>query len=66
MRAAMNLRCQHTVRWAGGLQVSCFGSNEQSDDGDVWKVTWESSGSSWLQDMKVIMSYLPAANASQL
>ena len=65
MHAAMDLSCQQTLRRAGVLQVSCFGSNEQSDDGDVWRVTWEGSGSSWLQDIKVRVSCLPAGITSR-
>ena len=32
--------------------MSCFGSNDQSDDGDVWRVTLPGSAT-WLQDGKV-------------
>ena len=41
--------------------MSCFGSNDQSDDGDVWRVSWDKAlGSAWLQDAKVQCSCPPS------
>lgn len=37
------------------LQVSCFGSNTESDAGDDWLVEWETKkqGKTWQQDVPV-------------
>ena len=37
------------------LQVSCFGSNAESDAGDDWLVEWETKkqGKTWQQDVPV-------------
>jgi len=35
------------------LQVSAFGSDTQSDGGDVWLIEWESKAKHWKQDSKV-------------
>ena len=35
------------------LQVSAFGSDEESDDGDAWVVVWDKGPKEWLQDQKV-------------
>lgn len=34
-------------------QVSAFGSNDHSDEGDVWLVQWDKGGSAWQRDQKV-------------
>lgn len=35
------------------LQVSAFGGEEQSDEGDVWIVHWDKGGNAWQRDQKV-------------
>lgn len=35
------------------LQVSAFGSDTETDGGDVWTVEWDSKYKSWKQDQKV-------------
>ena len=41
------------------VQVSAFGSDEQSDEGDIWQVDWDKAGSTWLRDQKVRPSQHP-------
>lgn len=33
--------------------MSCFGSNEDSDAGDVWEVQWDSNAEHWERDATV-------------
>jgi hypothetical protein len=35
------------------LQVSAFGSDSQTDGGDVWAVEWDTKSKHWKQDAKV-------------
>ncbi|XP_010527506.1 PREDICTED: stromal cell-derived factor 2-like protein [Tarenaya hassleriana] len=58
------IRLQHmrTRRWlhshlhaspiSGNLEVSCFGSDSNSDTGDHWKLLIEGNGKTWKQDQK--------------
>ena len=34
-------------------QVSAFGGEEQSDEGDVWTVQWDKGATAWQRDQKV-------------
>lgn len=36
------------------MQVSAFGSDTQSDGGDVWLIEWDGKGKIWKQNTKVI------------
>jgi dolichyl-phosphate-mannose--protein O-mannosyl transferase len=39
-------------------QVSAFGSDAQSDGGDVWRVDWDAKAKYWKQDNKVIFQHV--------
>ena len=59
------LRLQHvsTRKWlhshlfhsplTNNQEVSAYGSDQESDGGDVWMVEWESKAKIWKQDGKV-------------
>ncbi|GFH09973.1 uncharacterized protein HaLaN_05208, partial [Haematococcus lacustris] len=34
------------------MEVSAFGSDNESDTGDVWTVEWDGKHKTWKQDMK--------------
>eukprot|EP00897_Mesotaenium_endlicherianum_P006125 jgi/Mesen1/5540/ME000280S04660 len=65
VKDGMKVRLQHMVtrRWlhshlhasplSNNLEVSCFGTEEQSDTGDYWKVEVEGKAGVWMQDKKV-------------
>ena len=65
----MPIRLQHmgTKRWlhshlfssplSNQQEVSCFGSDTQSDTGDVWIVEWDGSEKFWEQDMGVRLKH---------
>lgn len=38
---------------ASALQVSAFGSDTQTDGGDVWSIEWDTKSKHWKQDAKV-------------
>mmetsp|Transcript_16465 Transcript_16465/g.28227 ORF Transcript_16465/g.28227 Transcript_16465/m.28227 type:complete len:227 (+) Transcript_16465:54-734(+) len=38
---------------SGNLEVSAFGTESQTDGGDLWDVQWESKSKVWKQDTKV-------------
>lgn len=39
------------------MQVSAFGSDTQSDGGDVWTVDWDGKAKYWKQDAKVCFAH---------
>ena len=41
------------LRLVIGVQVSAFGAEHQSDQGDIWRVEWDSKSKAWLRDMSV-------------
>ncbi|KAJ4763329.1 Stromal cell-derived factor 2-like protein [Rhynchospora pubera] len=43
----------HASPISGNLEVSCFGSDQDSDTGDHWRLEIEGSGKTWKQDQKV-------------
>lgn len=63
------LRLQHvaTRRWlhshrfqsplSGNLEVSAFGSDNETDGGDVWSVEWDGKVKIWKQDLKVRLKH---------
>lgn len=57
LQHAPTRRWLHTHRFASPLtnnqEVSCFGSNEQSDASDVWEVQWDSNAKHWERDATV-------------
>lgn len=62
------VRLQHvaTRRWlhshhfaspiTNNQEVSAFGDDEHTDEGDVWVVHWDKAGGAWQRDQKVIFS----------
>ncbi|KAL0354875.1 UNVERIFIED_CONTAM: Stromal cell-derived factor 2-like protein [Sesamum radiatum] len=64
------IRLQHmrTRRWlhshlhaspiSGNLEVSCFGSDGESDTGDYWKLEIEGSGKTWRQDQRIRLRHV--------
>ncbi|MEW5313688.1 MAG: hypothetical protein WDW38_005233 [Sanguina aurantia] len=64
------LRLQHvtTRRWlhshrfqsplSSNQEVSAFGSDTETDGGDVWTVEWDSKYKSWKQDQKIRLKHL--------
>ncbi|WZN63472.1 stromal cell-derived factor 2-like protein [Chloropicon roscoffensis] len=65
--AKVRLQNKVTGRWlhthrvrsmlSGGQEVSCFGSETESDDSDVWKVTWSGGGKHWSTKDKVTLQH---------
>eukprot|EP00890_Picochlorum_soloecismus_P005445 jgi/Picsp_1/5901/NSC_03258-R1_stromal cell-derived factor 2 precursor len=65
----MPIRLQHmgTKKWlhshlfssplSNQQEVSCFGSDQQSDTGDVWIVEWDGGEKFWEQDMGVKLKH---------
>ncbi|KAK4413990.1 Stromal cell-derived factor 2-like protein [Sesamum alatum] len=43
----------HASPISGNLEVSCFGSDGESDTGDYWRLEIEGSGKTWRQDQRV-------------
>ncbi|KAL6777667.1 hypothetical protein ACKKBG_A15180 [Auxenochlorella protothecoides x Auxenochlorella symbiontica] len=66
----VRLQHGHTRKWlhshhfisplSGNQEVSCFGSDTETDTGDVWLVEWDSSkkASSWIQDLPVSLTHV--------
>ncbi|KAL3511965.1 hypothetical protein ACH5RR_024682 [Cinchona calisaya] len=64
------IRLQHmrTRRWlhshlhaspiSGNIEVSCFGSDGESDTGDFWRLEIEGSGKTWRQDQRVRLHHV--------
>ncbi|KAL2936647.1 Stromal cell-derived factor 2-like protein [Bienertia sinuspersici] len=48
----------HASPISGNLEVSCFGSDTQSDTGDHWKVEIEGKGKIWKQDQKIRLHHV--------
>mmetsp|Transcript_1583 Transcript_1583/g.3611 ORF Transcript_1583/g.3611 Transcript_1583/m.3611 type:complete len:179 (-) Transcript_1583:127-663(-) len=42
-------------------EVSCFGSDEQSDEGDLWKVDWDGNAKHWMKDTQVRLQHVPTS-----
>lgn len=65
MKNGAQVRLQHAVtqRWlhshhfssplSNNQEVSCFGSNEESDSGDVWVIEWDDKSKEWERDMSI-------------
>jgi dolichyl-phosphate-mannose--protein O-mannosyl transferase len=65
IKKGRQVRLQHvgTKKWlhshlhrsplSGQQEVSAYGSSQQSDTGDVWTITWDSSAASWDTATKV-------------
>lgn len=64
------IRLQHarTGKWlhshlfqsplSGQQEVSCFGSSEQSDTGDMWEIEWDDGKkAAWMQDMAIRLKH---------
>ncbi|XP_019197342.1 PREDICTED: stromal cell-derived factor 2-like protein [Ipomoea nil] len=43
----------HASPITGNLEVSCFGDDNESDTGDVWRLEIEGNGKTWRQDQRV-------------
>ena len=66
----MNIRLQHMAsnRWlhshrfrsmlSSNQEVSCFGSATESDDSDVWKVTWTGGSKHWQTSDKITLQHV--------
>ncbi|KAJ1697931.1 hypothetical protein LUZ63_006443 [Rhynchospora breviuscula] len=48
----------HASPISGNLEVSCFGSDHESDTGDHWRLEIEGSGKTWRQDQKVRFKHI--------
>ncbi|KAH6819571.1 stromal cell-derived factor 2-like protein precursor, partial [Perilla frutescens var. frutescens] len=48
----------HVSPLSGNLEVSCFGSDSESDTGDHWRLEIEGSGKTWRQDQKIRLQHL--------
>ncbi|KAK9149815.1 hypothetical protein Scep_008572 [Stephania cephalantha] len=48
----------HASPISGNLEVSCFGSDSDSDTGDHWMVEIEGSGKTWKQDQRIRLRHL--------
>ncbi|KAG8379722.1 hypothetical protein BUALT_Bualt07G0119000 [Buddleja alternifolia] len=48
----------HASPISGNLEVSCFGSDGESDTGDYWSVEIEGSGKTWRQDQRVRLRHV--------
>ncbi|KAF6265440.1 MIR motif-containing protein [Scenedesmus sp. NREL 46B-D3] len=69
IKKQQQIRLQHasTRKWlhshsfyspiSGQQEVSAFGSDTQSDGGDVWSVEWDTKSKHWKQDAKVRMRH---------
>ena len=45
------------------MQISCFGSDHESDTGDVWVVEWDGKAKLWERDLAVRYVY-PFSNVA--
>ncbi|GAB4854680.1 Stromal cell-derived factor 2-like protein [Ancistrocladus abbreviatus] len=64
------IRLQHmrTRKWlhshlfsspiSGNQEVSCFGSDKESDTGDLWRLMIEGSGKTWRQDQMIRLQHV--------
>ncbi|CAN6450053.1 unnamed protein product [Victoria cruziana] len=43
----------HSSPISGNLEVSCFGSDSESDTGDFWRLEIEGNGKTWRQDQRI-------------
>lgn len=48
----------HASPISGNLEVSCFGSDKDSDTGDFWRLFIEGSGKMWKQDQKIRLQHI--------
>ncbi|KAK9141537.1 hypothetical protein Syun_010937 [Stephania yunnanensis] len=48
----------HASPISGNLEVSCFGSDSDSDTGDHWMLEIEGSGKTWKQDQRIRLRHL--------
>lgn len=48
----------HASPISGNLEVSCFGSESESDTGDYWRLLIEGSGKTWKQDQRVRLQHV--------
>lgn len=63
------IRLQHSItrKWlhshgfyspiSGNQEVSAFGSDTQTDGGDVWSVEWDTKSKHWKQDAKIRLKH---------
>lgn len=70
IRSGTMIRLQHmrTRKWlhshlhaspiSSNLEVSCFGSDGESDTGDYWRLEIEGSGKTWRQDQRVRLHHV--------
>lgn len=64
------LRLQHTEtsKWlhshhfssplSGSQEVSCFGSDDETDSGDLWQVEWDGKAKAWERDQPVRLKHV--------
>ncbi|KAJ9507700.1 hypothetical protein QJQ45_019127 [Haematococcus lacustris] len=69
IKKGSKLRLQHvgTRKWlhshhfqsplSAQMEVSAFGSDNESDTGDVWTVEWDGKHKTWKQDIKVMLKH---------
>ncbi|CAA0827340.1 Stromal cell-derived factor 2-like protein [Striga hermonthica] len=48
----------HASPISGNLEVSCFGSDVDSDTGDYWRLEIEGSGKTWRQDQRIRLRHV--------
>ncbi|KAF3778816.1 Stromal cell-derived factor 2-like protein, partial [Nymphaea thermarum] len=48
----------HASPISGNLEVSCFGSDSESDTGDFWRLEIEGNGKTWRQDQRIRLKHL--------
>jgi dolichyl-phosphate-mannose--protein O-mannosyl transferase len=48
----------HASPLTSNLEVSCFGSDTESDTGDYWRLEIEGSGKTWRQDQRVRLQHI--------
>ncbi|KAI8466834.1 MAG: MIR motif-containing protein [Monoraphidium minutum] len=70
LKKKQKMRLQHsaTRKWlhshlfqsplSGNQEVSAFGSDTQSDGGDVWTIDWDGKAKYWKQDTKVTLQHV--------
>ncbi|KAK6147666.1 hypothetical protein DH2020_018578 [Rehmannia glutinosa] len=70
IKSGVLIRLQHmrTRKWlhshlhaspiSGNMEVSCFGSDGESDTGDHWRLEIEGSGKTWRQDQRIRLRHV--------